>query len=184
MNNEDNFWIGTHPIDCSWYWKVLHRLKGRMQDWYCDGKYCLTSNGNYSVSLGYSKLIGDAPKLEGAELIWTRIALSKHRFIMWLANQDKLLTKARMQSMGLHRDDTSCGFCDAAVESGNHFFSEYPWTRSVWEVVIQWLSIMLHQNGVQDLLIGIKQKHWNSCKKKIIVVVGGAVAYNTWITRN
>lgn len=31
MNNGVNFWTESPPADCSWYWRVLHKMKKRMQ---------------------------------------------------------------------------------------------------------------------------------------------------------
>lgn len=58
MNNDDNFWTESSLMDCSWYWKVLHKLKLKMKSRYMQGHYCLTSNGKYSKSLSYFVLIG------------------------------------------------------------------------------------------------------------------------------
>lgn len=34
MENNDNIWIRTPPLDSSWYWKKVNTLKAEMQGWY------------------------------------------------------------------------------------------------------------------------------------------------------
>lgn len=58
MKENTNFLIDSPPQDSSWYWKVLHKLTIKMQSWYNQDHYCLTSSGKYSVSVGYLALLG------------------------------------------------------------------------------------------------------------------------------
>ncbi|XP_060182634.1 putative expansin-B2 [Lycium barbarum] len=90
MHNDEDFWTYVPPNDSSWYWRTLHKMKHRMISWYSDDHYCLNSSGKYSVVGGYEELIGDGAKEPTANLIWTKLALPKHRFILWLATQRKM----------------------------------------------------------------------------------------------
>lgn len=150
MNGEHDFWMHNPSNDSSWYWRKLHKIKIRMGSWYNEGKYCLTSNKHYSASRGYLELLGDATKMEAAELIWSRIVLPKHRVILWLAAQDRLLTKERMQRIGLVCDNTSCGLCEEdKLESSTHLFYECNWAEVAWDIVQQWIGIKLQHNEIK-----------------------------------
>ncbi|XP_075091626.1 uncharacterized protein LOC142171820 [Nicotiana tabacum] len=138
MNNGVDFWNHIPQADSSWYWKRLHKLKLCMVNWYRNGKYSLNANGKYSVMQGYLKLIGDTPKMDIVELVWNRSSLPKHRFILWLAVQGRLLTKERMLTMGLQCENTTCVLCNGAgMESAIHLFSNCLWSTQLWEMLNQ-----------------------------------------------
>lgn len=46
----------------------------------------------------YNAMLTGLERLKEADLIWTKAMQPTHRFIVWLANQNKLLTKERLQS--------------------------------------------------------------------------------------
>lgn len=112
MINGVDFWNHIPQADSSWYWKRLNKLKLYMVNWYRNGIYSLTTNGNYSVMQGYLKLIGDTSKMEIIELVWNKISIPKHRFILWMDVQGRLLTKERMMTMGIQYDNAMCVLCD------------------------------------------------------------------------
>ncbi|XP_059315479.1 uncharacterized protein LOC132066113 [Lycium ferocissimum] len=112
IHNGEDFWTHIPPKDSSWYWRTLHKVKVRMTSWYSAGHYRLTATGKYSVVGAYQKLIGDGTKEDIAGLIWTKLAQPKHRFILWLAAQGRLLTKDRIHGMGLYCDTIECELCD------------------------------------------------------------------------
>lgn len=96
-------------MDSSWYWKKVNVLKAEMQIWYSSGAYLLTSEGKYSLIQSYNTLLGKHARRRVTDLIWTRFAQPKHRFILWLAVQDRLLTKERLKRLNtLEEDDTFC----------------------------------------------------------------------------
>ncbi|XP_059309987.1 uncharacterized protein LOC132061139 [Lycium ferocissimum] len=155
MNNTDDFWNHIPPSDCSWYWKKLHKIKSRMTNWHSNGHYCLTTSGKYSVGNGYQDLLRARAKVETANLIWTSIALPKHRFILWLAAQERLLTKVRVHGMGLKCDTIEFELC---AEN--------------------------EKQKVQETLLGIKSKKWSRFRKKVLTAIYGATIYNIWTARN
>ncbi|XP_060196348.1 uncharacterized protein LOC132625797 [Lycium barbarum] len=111
MKGEDDFWNHVPPQDCSWYWKQLHKIKQGMRNWYLNGRYCLTRTGKYSMTKGYIELIGDRPKLDEADLIWSKVLVPKHRILLWLAQKQRLLTRARLIKLGIDCEDDLCVLC-------------------------------------------------------------------------
>ncbi|KAK4737698.1 hypothetical protein R3W88_001395 [Solanum pinnatisectum] len=55
--------------------------------------------------------------------------MSRHRFIVWLAYQNRLLTKERLQKLNMLIGDDLC--VDEQVETQQHLFVECAWTRQV-----------------------------------------------------
>lgn len=128
LKQHGNIWNHIPPTDCSWYWRKLTSLKTKMTDWYQNDKYKLTKCGTYSVTRSYNALIGAQTSLWEANLIWTKIMQPKHRFIVWLANQNRLLTKSRMMRLNIHVKDAKCCLCLAGmIETPQHLFSECQW---------------------------------------------------------
>lgn len=104
MRGEQNIWNHKPPSDCSWYWRKLNSIKTYMIAWYNNGTYCLSPNGRYSVTSSYNAMLGDLHKLEAADLILNSITLPRHKIIIWLANQERLLTKERLAKLQIPID--------------------------------------------------------------------------------
>lgn len=81
-----------------------------MERWYIRGNYQLTANGIYSVSSSYNAMLRTLIRLREAEVIWSAVMLPRQRLVMWLAYQDKLLTKERLQRLQIPVDGGSCCF--------------------------------------------------------------------------
>ncbi|KAK4713426.1 hypothetical protein R3W88_019333 [Solanum pinnatisectum] len=99
-----------------------------MQIWYSSGAYLLTPEGKYSLTQSYNTLLGKHARLRVADLIWTRFAQPKHRFILWLAMQDRLLIKERLKRLNIPVEDDTCCLCEKSVEETHiHMFSTCEW---------------------------------------------------------
>lgn len=56
--------------------------------------------------------------------VWKIWASLRHKFILWLAAQDKLLTGSLLKRLGVgNTDDSACVFCGDPDESCSHLFS-------------------------------------------------------------
>lgn len=104
MKSDINIWMHRPPNDCSWYWKKLDSLKNDMINWYTNGRYILTYSGFYSITSSYNTLIGAHIRCRIDDLVWTAVAQPKHRFVLWLAVQGRLLTKARLIYLNISID--------------------------------------------------------------------------------
>lgn len=99
-----------------------------MQGWYSQGRYILTKDGTYSTNERYLSIVGQRPKMETTKLVWISMALPKHRFVVWLAMQGRLLTQERLIRLHIQGDDTSYYLCDAKVlETNAHLFVDCTW---------------------------------------------------------
>lgn len=67
-----------------------------MYGWYEQGVYKLSRGGGYSITRSYIALLGGMQRLHIADLIWSSVAQSKHRFFLWLGAQRRLLTRERL----------------------------------------------------------------------------------------
>ncbi|WMV46880.1 hypothetical protein MTR67_040265 [Solanum verrucosum] len=110
-------------------------------------------------------------ELTGLELgkFLMRIAIPKHRFILWLAEMGRLLTKDRLHKMGLDKGNQTCVLCNRDMaENAEHLFSQCVCIMEVWNEMQIWTGIRMHIQGVQLMLKGINQKHWTRFRKEVI----------------
>lgn len=81
---------------------------------------------------------------------------------MWLAMQNKLLTKGRLLNMNIQVDDRNCSLCQAAVlETNNHLFVECEYAVKVRDALAQWSKISVPTRDLKTTLELIRVKHWN-----------------------
>ncbi|KAK4726637.1 hypothetical protein R3W88_031554 [Solanum pinnatisectum] len=118
-------------------------------------------------------------------MIWNSLMLPRHRFIIWLANQEKLLTKERMIRLQMPIEDDKCCLCgESKLETQVHLFAECTWTTKVKAALETWSSIKIQKTEVTECLRWIKGRHWKQYKKEIATAIWGARIYHTWRARN
>lgn len=70
-------------------------------------------------------MIGNQDKLEVAALVWNSVSLPRQMIIMWLAMQNKWLTKERLLNMEINVEDNRCCLCQQGMlETHRHLFVE------------------------------------------------------------
>lgn len=121
-----NIWDHNPPSDCSWYWKKINGLKHNMIQWYNGNTYRLTSNGSYSISSSYNVMIRHMLRCWEMDLVWNWMMLPRHRFVLWLAYQQKIQTKGRLVQLHIPIiGDAECCMCTMGVlETQQHLFGD------------------------------------------------------------
>ncbi|KAH0723423.1 hypothetical protein KY289_006467 [Solanum tuberosum] len=185
LREETSIWSHRAPIDSSWYWRKLNAIKEQMHGWYSQGRYILTSNGTYSITRSYLAIIGHRPQMRITDLVWNAVAIPKHRFMVWLAIQGRLLTQERKQKLHIQVDDSDCCLCEEKVmETNVHLFETCKWIKVVWQGIAQWTGIAMTNNGIKQVLERTKRKHWKQFQKETFAAICGAILYHTWRARN
>ena len=112
----------TNPKDYNWYWKILNELKYNLRAWYKHRKYNLTTGGNYYILKSYLAMSSRKEKVDVPSLIWKTIAEPKHRFIIWLATKESLLTKRKLlQPFGGQRSTIHRGLKSGRCSKGERY---------------------------------------------------------------
>ncbi|XP_075099242.1 uncharacterized protein LOC142176077 [Nicotiana tabacum] len=180
LKNGEDIWNHKVPADSSWYCRKIKGLADKMQNWYIHGRYRLTSTGVYSINRSYMELRNDHPKLANAKLIWTSVAQPKHRFIMWLTIQNRLLTRERLGKLNIPLEESSYCLCDNQVtESADHLFNGCPWFQEVKKGVEQWTGLQLSLGSLRTILQCIKKKKWKKFQREPVAATWGAMVYHT-----
>ncbi|WMV25245.1 hypothetical protein MTR67_018630 [Solanum verrucosum] len=185
MRNDVSIWEHTPPQDCSWYWKKLNALKNNMRNWYIQGRYALTHPGQYSISASYNAMLGEMNRLKIANLIWTSVAQPKHRMIMWLAVQGRLLTKERMLHLNIHVDNEKCCLCRSQVmETQLYLFAHCAWLGQVKAEIFSWAGMQVYPSKARQVLERINRKHCRQFYKEVVAAIWSAIVYPNWRARN
>lgn len=75
------------------------------------------------------------PPQPETDIIWFKVAIPRNNFTMWVANMDKLPTRARLASWGPQLN-ISCCLCSAHEESRDHLFLSCDYSSEVWRFAI------------------------------------------------
>lgn len=181
----DTIWAHNAATNSSWYWRKLNSLKEPMHHCFAHNQFTLTASGNYSITKGYLDLVGEHAKMEIAGLVWNSVSLPRHRFVMWLAVHDRLLTKARLQHLHMHVEIVACCLCQQAqVETSRNLFVDCAYAKSVRDEVILWSNITLFAEELKNMPTVTNRKNWKKFKKQVIAALWGAMVYYIWKARN
>lgn len=69
------------------------------------------------------------------DVVWFKGGIPKHSFTMWIANYDRLPTRARLASWGLPVSPL-CPFCSAHDENRDHLLLSCDYSKDVWRDVL------------------------------------------------
>ncbi|KAK6781874.1 hypothetical protein RDI58_019670 [Solanum bulbocastanum] len=89
------------------------------------------SPGPDGYGVDFTKKLGYKPTWKLAALVWMSMALPKHRFLMWLAVQGRLLTQERKLRLQIQVDDTACCLCAEKMGNTGSYFKKRSWQRYV-----------------------------------------------------
>ncbi|XP_062074820.1 uncharacterized protein LOC133778814 [Humulus lupulus] len=177
---DENWWDYISPINGSWYWKQIVRVKE---------KFKLLPNcqammiGKYSVNMGYKMLCEEQEKVTWYREVWNRYNVPKHSFITWLAIQNRLQTKDRLVSFHISQDST-CIFCGENAETVTHLFFECEFSARCFVEIKKWLDWKVRNRPLLELLRCISRAKFHRFKKKVIWAAIASMVYQIWINRN
>ncbi|GJX41177.1 RNA-directed DNA polymerase, eukaryota, reverse transcriptase zinc-binding domain protein [Tanacetum coccineum] len=88
----------------------------------------------FSTKHAWLDLREDLPNVEWKDVIWFKQFIPKHRFILWLAIQGKLLTQDKMENWNIGGNPL-CGFCNQEANSHDHLFFQCDFAKTVWKEI-------------------------------------------------
>lgn len=65
------------------------------------GNEWLKPNRQYTISSGYKWRLGDGPQKQWWRVVWNTTNIPKHRLISWIIMHGRLLTRVKLDHMGL-----------------------------------------------------------------------------------
>lgn len=117
------------------------------------------------------------------DIVWFKGSIPKHSFNMWIANYDKLPTRARLAEWGLPVSPL-CAFCSRGDETRDHVLLSCEYSQDIWrEVLLRCRTSLTRFTNWSELLSWIRA----STSKKLSIlrkIAVQAVVYHLWKQRN
>ncbi|XP_062075816.1 uncharacterized protein LOC133779936 [Humulus lupulus] len=76
-----NWWDYQAPMDCSWYWERLVAIKDAFKAKADLSKFAAL---RYSIKAGHDLLYEQPLAVSWSKIVWDRLSIPKHRFVLWL----------------------------------------------------------------------------------------------------
>lgn len=147
--------------------------------WLVDGD-AFTS---YSTSRTREALRNRDVTVPWAESIWFKSATPRHAFLMWIAQYDRMPTRARLLSWGLG-NSANCCLCDSAIESRDHLLLRCEVSKQIWTLILRGLGYNhsgFHTWTALFEWLSLKDSHAPLVLKRL---VSHATIYCIWAERN
>ena len=138
---------------------------------------------HYSVKTVYEKIIGPKPVIQWDNMVWNRLNIPKHRFICWLAVQDRLQTTAKLARFGVS-NTASCLICGQADEDHKHLFFACPYSSRCISALKAWLGITYSTGNLKQLMRCIAHGRMSKFRRQVSFAMLAAAVYAVWSSRN
>ncbi|KAM6551713.1 hypothetical protein CsatB_001521 [Cannabis sativa] len=165
----------------SWAWKKIVAVKNKFQQ---KGDMESFVQQRYRVKQGYFDLFPEHPKLPWCNLVWDRLIIPKHRFILWLVFWKRLNTKERVSKYN-PTIDTTCVLCGKGDENIEHLFFPCEYSAECLQAIKVSLQWNTQAADIPKLLhICHKTKRFSAVKKSMINTMLASLVYHIWKIRN
>ncbi|XP_074291895.1 uncharacterized protein LOC141618709 [Silene latifolia] len=175
-------WMDYKPTSASsWAWRKVCEIKEIFKTAYVQGKWS-SDDENYKISDGYNWLTQhDMDRVPWFKSVWNKFIIPKHSFILWLLNQERLLTLDRLVKMGITQQ-TSCFLCGIHAENHRQLFQECVYARQCYTQLFAWLQMQVPVHLSAASLLKIR-KHTGFIRFLLSSLVA-AMQYHIWLCRN
>ncbi|XP_056691351.1 uncharacterized protein [Spinacia oleracea] len=179
---KDGEWWEYQPNNsASWYWRKICETKEVLKQYYTIAEF--SSMSCYSVKDVYQKLTGPKPLVHWDHMVWNRLNTPKHKFICWMAVQDRLQTAARLARIGVC-SSPNCLLCDQQEEVHDHLFFACPYSKRCIEEIKSWVGFHTTHSGLQILISRIGNSHQTKFRRQVWYAALAATVYSVWRSRN
>ncbi|KAK1320551.1 hypothetical protein QJS10_CPA03g00813 [Acorus calamus] len=152
--------------------------------------WILTPSTGFNVNSVYLWWVEDRPFNGGvarkAHQIWNCKVPTKVRFFLWLAYNERLLTRA-YRAIWRPGENSECPLCEQSLETVRHLFCECSMAREVWSklghvVGRAWNPDTLDQ--LWELGCRLSRREDRSIRSKVLQTLVPAVMWAIWRGRN
>jgi hypothetical protein len=144
--------------------------------------WCLSSNGEFTISSLWNELRIQYPKVAWHRSIWFPGHIPKCSLISWLAIHNRLYTGDILVLFGTI-SVSCCSFC-SGVESHDHLFFNCPFTSQVWLEVLTHINLNWPSRSWADWIIQISNIRGKTLTTLITKLVFTTTVYQIWLERN
>jgi hypothetical protein len=118
--------IGWYPIIDAIPSNVNPKIEKRAEIVWLD-----SPNKRFLVKVAWEQLRICNQMVDWHDIVWSKNAIPRHSFILWLAVQRKLTTQDKLHQFGLHSPNW-CSLCLLNNEDHNHLFFECSYSEVIW----------------------------------------------------
>ncbi|XP_010684302.1 uncharacterized protein LOC104898869 [Beta vulgaris subsp. vulgaris] len=141
-------------------------------------------DSSFSISKYYQQIRSNGEKLQWCRSVWNRYSQPKHRFIQWLAMQDRLKTKARLKMMQISIDDT-CVVCGSMTESVEHLMFDCHFSKHCMNKLMNWLKVPWRGRNMNLLCSWVTTRYKSTrVQRQVILATIAAAIHSIWKNRN
>ncbi|XP_062114406.1 uncharacterized protein LOC133825490 [Humulus lupulus] len=137
----------------------------------------------HTTSQGYRLLCPITDRVFWSKVVWCRLNIPKHSFMMWLAVLKRLKTRDRLLRFQVI-DNADCLLCSRNIESVDHLFFECPYSTDCLEKIKQWLNWSMRTTLLSRIIRWIGKAKISKFKKNLFSAVIAALVYQIWHNRN
>uniref|UniRef100_A0A1J3HF68 Reverse transcriptase zinc-binding domain-containing protein n=2 Tax=Noccaea caerulescens TaxID=107243 RepID=A0A1J3HF68_NOCCA len=138
--------------------------------------------GNFSAAKTWKSLYPPLPLVSWHNSVWYKEHIPKHAFILWLAVQNRLVTRDRLRSWGLNVSEV-CLLCGAAAETRDHLFFNCLYSEAVWSAFFNHGTLTPPSN-FNEVVSWVASPFTSVKIKTICRLIFQAVVYFIWAERN
>ncbi|XP_074314306.1 uncharacterized protein LOC141649518 [Silene latifolia] len=165
----------------SWAWRKVCEIKEVFKDAYVQGQWS-DDDEKYTINDGYKWLTQhDMSRVSWFKSVWNKFIIPKHSFIIWLLNQERLLTLDRLGKMGITHQ-TRCFLCGIHDENHRHLFQECDYARHCYAQLFAWLQVQVPAHLSADSILRIRK--YTGFTRLLLSSLVAAVQYHIWRCRN
>ncbi|XP_039038060.1 uncharacterized protein LOC120175520 [Hibiscus syriacus] len=123
-------------------------------------------------------------KVPWHNLLWFPLHIPKHCLIVWMAIQDRLPTRDRLQNMGINIA-ALCVNCSNYPETRNHLFADCSLADRLWNIILNVNGMNAsHLSWNEMVYRAITSWKWKSQITSIVKIAWSAFIYSIWQERN
>ncbi|XP_062081099.1 uncharacterized protein LOC133785900 [Humulus lupulus] len=115
--------------------------------------------------------------------IWCKFSVPKHRFILWQAYHQKLLTRDLLHHCNIPVISQSCPICETELESHAHLFFDCLFSRKVLQAIANWLRSLMWPRSFQNWRCWLEESSKDDLSRVVAASLAASV-YFIWQNRN
>ncbi|XP_062119079.1 uncharacterized protein LOC133832801 [Humulus lupulus] len=165
--------------DSSWYWRKLCHLRGKFSQ---VEVRAAGLTGTFRASKLYNSSLCQQ-QVDYHQVVWCKMSLPKHRFLLWQVVNSHLLTRDIMIRFCIPLDSILCPVCGLYNESHTHLFFECYLSQKVTDLIFNWMGFRawpFEFTGWTNWLASRRTEIIPS----ITYMILASVVYNLWRNRN
>ncbi|XP_062110941.1 uncharacterized protein LOC133822578 [Humulus lupulus] len=144
--------------DDSWYWKKLIKLSHLVSGLDLDA---VIVHGQLRLNKLYTHFISGV-RIDYGRTVWFKFSVPKHRFVLWQAVNNHLLTRDLLHSFHVNINSLSYPVCCQLNESHSHLFFECIFSEKLRLTIATWLGDLIWAGKFADWLdwLAVCRRDW------------------------